>query len=100
MRFNCGKSRQQRCVEHAENTLQHVRIIRTEWTDKFAWWPVRVGEDDCRWLETIQVRYPDAYIVSGFITAIYLADHQVKDIAELGYKVKIMYSNPEYRGKV
>lgn len=26
------------------------------WHDWFAWYPVKISEGDCRWLETIEVR--------------------------------------------
>jgi len=42
MKFNCGESRKE-------------KIKRLEkWHDWFAWHPVRLGEKDCRWFETIQ----------------------------------------------
>ena len=42
MKFNCGDSFKKKC-EKLEN-----------WHGWFAWRPVRVGENDCRWLETVQ----------------------------------------------
>jgi hypothetical protein len=27
------------------------------WHRVFAWWPIRVGENDCRWLETVERQY-------------------------------------------
>jgi hypothetical protein len=45
MRFNCGP------------TAHEKRIARRQWHRWFAWFPVRVGSRDCRWLETIERRY-------------------------------------------
>lgn len=38
MKFSCGSSK----TEIAD------------WHDWFAWHPVRVGDGDCRWLETVE----------------------------------------------
>lgn len=44
MRFNCGPS-------------YSVRMARLrQWHTWFAWYPVRVEEGDCRWLEFIERR--------------------------------------------
>jgi hypothetical protein len=56
MKLNCGETRQ-------------AKIKRLEqWHDWFAWHPVRLGENHCRWLETIQRKgslkwgeYPDEW---------------------------------------
>lgn len=51
MRINCGMTR-----------LEKEEYYR-EWRDWFAWYPVRVGSRDCRWLETIQrTRKNDLYM--------------------------------------
>lgn len=44
MRFNCGPTWQERTA------------LRECWHRWFAWYPVRVGTRDCRWLETIERR--------------------------------------------
>ena len=41
MRFKCGTSYVEKCAK-----LQ-------QWHHWFAWYPVWVGEQDCRWLETV-----------------------------------------------
>lgn len=42
MKFDCGPSRK-------------TKIKRKEsWHDWFAWYPVRLAEHDCRWLETVE----------------------------------------------
>jgi len=42
MRFDCGPSYAEKCA------------AREQWHDWFAWYPVRVGKHDCRWLETVE----------------------------------------------
>lgn len=37
MKIRCGRS-----------------VDKTQWHDWFAWYPVRVAEGDCRWLETVE----------------------------------------------
>lgn len=48
MRFNCGPSFNVK----AEETYSRF----SNWHRWYAWFPVRVGEDDCRWLEWIERR--------------------------------------------
>ncbi len=44
MKIDCGPTRSE-------------RIAKTrDWHDWFAWFPVRVGSHDCRWLEVVQRR--------------------------------------------
>jgi len=59
MRFNCGPSPEER-KRRREEAEKHYREIEAayqaslwQWHDWFAWRPVRVGENDCRWLETV-----------------------------------------------
>jgi hypothetical protein len=42
MKFNCGP------------TWQEKRELEASWHPWFAWYPVRVGSHDCRWLEVIE----------------------------------------------
>ena len=42
MRFNCGKSVQKKLKD------------QREWHSWFAWYPVRVAENDCYWLEYVE----------------------------------------------
>ena len=42
MRFNCGHSTSKK------------NKVKEDWHDWFAWYPVRVAEGDCRWLETVE----------------------------------------------
>lgn len=49
MKLNCGLPRhlrQQAKVEAKKEKLE-------QWHDWFAWYPVRIGSEDCRWLETV-----------------------------------------------
>ena len=44
MKLNCGLT-------------PETNILRTkEWHDWFAWRPVQVADNDCRWFETVQRR--------------------------------------------
>jgi hypothetical protein len=43
MRFNCPKP---------ETWAEKTARLKA-WHRKFAWLPVRVGDDDCRWLEFV-----------------------------------------------
>lgn len=49
MRFDCGKTREQKWTE---------RKFKVEsWNPWFAWHPVRIGPRKCVWLEKIERRY-------------------------------------------
>ncbi len=61
MRIHCGPSVGER------NKLKLIQLKAEKdrldkWCPWFAWYPVRVGEDDCRLFETIERRYPNAYV--------------------------------------
>ena len=45
MKFNCDET----MVERYARKMQR----KMDWHCKFAWWPVRVGVNDCRWLEYV-----------------------------------------------
>lgn len=45
MKFNCGLTQLEKMYS------------QMEWHDYFAWFPIRVGKNDCRWLETVEHRY-------------------------------------------
>ena len=42
MKFKCGPTQ--------EEILEYI----TTWHDYFAWWPTKVADGDCRWMETIE----------------------------------------------
>lgn len=44
MKFDCGE------------TLAEKYERQSQWHPWFAWFPVKVGSHDCRWLETVQRR--------------------------------------------
>jgi len=46
MKFNCGPTQAER--------RQQARDRFCVWHRWFAWFPVRVGSGDCRWLETVE----------------------------------------------
>ena len=45
MKFKCGPTVKE--LYERKETMEN-------WHDHFAWWPVRIARDDCRWLETVQ----------------------------------------------
>ncbi len=56
MRVHCGPSITERQkAQLIQAKLEANRLQR--WTPWFAWYPVRIGEDDCRFMETIERRY-------------------------------------------
>ena len=57
MKFNCGLTREEKDkLREAEDSRIWNEIYNyiTQWHDWFAWYPVRVGSKDCRWLETVE----------------------------------------------
>jgi hypothetical protein len=55
MKFKCGPSEEEL---DKRNALFRAKVkIMENWHDHFAWWPVKMGTADCRWLETVQRRY-------------------------------------------
>lgn len=57
MRFNCG--------ETEKEARRSVEPYYCNWHDWFAWYPVRVGYKDCRWLEVIERKA--GYVGSGLL---------------------------------
>lgn len=57
MKINCGLSPKSR------RALKEIEAARLrEWHDWFAWYPVRMGDNDCRWLETVERKWPFARV--------------------------------------
>ena len=53
MKINCGLSNEEKDrLEESQAKEWYDRI--SVWHNWFAWYPVRVGSKDCRWLETVQ----------------------------------------------
>ncbi len=52
MKFDCAKRK-----DKASARLQRRYDAAVQWHDHFCWWPVNLSYNDCRWLETVQVRY-------------------------------------------
>lgn len=58
MKFDCGPPK---CVS------QYAKKRKMEnWHDHFAWWPIRLGQNDCRWLETVQRKYNHWYTYNNY----------------------------------
>lgn len=66
MKFNCGPSQEVR-DELYRKEYHERRQAREQWHSWYAWFPVRVGEDDCRWLELVErkQRYEFPHIKCG-----------------------------------
>ena len=53
MKFDCGE-------DPLKKGLREEDRLRG-WHTKFAWFPVRIGDNDCRWLEFVERKCPSAY---------------------------------------
>jgi len=51
MKINCGP------------TFEERRDAKRQWHAWYAWHPVRIDSNDCRWLETIQRRQRGNYYI-------------------------------------
>lgn len=49
MKLNCGPSAEER----DRQARRKAREYWCNWHRWFAWFPVRIGENDCRWLEYV-----------------------------------------------
>ncbi len=89
MKFNCG------ITPETERTLfelnAHVEVDRLQkWHQVFAFWPVQLGECDCRWLEWVWRRYPNAYFLQD--------DRELPDQVRTGtpqYRARDYFTDPE-----
>lgn len=55
MKLNCGPDAQERQDIRDSKALAR-KTKRRQWHTWFAWYPVRVGKRDCRWLEFVHRR--------------------------------------------
>lgn len=88
MKFNCGLSKNERLIAI-------VGRIRN-WHAKFAWLPVRVGDNDCRWLEFVEVRYPRACLISKYGQILY-SEAEIRCALTWPDKLHLMRRKVEYR---
>ena len=59
MKINCGPSADAKVLLARERLRQDWENL-SKWHTVFAFFPIRVGENDCRWLEYIERRFfPD-----------------------------------------
>jgi hypothetical protein len=61
MKFNCGPS------PLVKEQLRKVRLEKKaeglmRWHHWFAWYPVRIDENHCRWLEIVERKMNNAYV--------------------------------------
>lgn len=61
MKFDCGKR------SRSQHVTSRHRALRL-WHRWFAWYPVRIGQHDCRWLEFVQRKgtYKEYYDFDGY----------------------------------
>lgn len=52
MKWDCGKRKRERIAR-----LIAYYTAAQEWHDVFVWWPKKLADNDCRWMETIQQRF-------------------------------------------
>lgn len=55
MKFDCGPTRTEK-RKLKEEKIKKKYAHLSKWHKRFAWFPVKVGSHDCRWLETIEKR--------------------------------------------
>ena len=65
MKFNCGLSREAK-IRKEKELFESRAACLVEWHNWFAWIPTRVDENDCRWLETIERKYEEAFWFDDF----------------------------------
>lgn len=65
MRLKCGKTKRERLNLHWLACGRRADWLK-KWHTVFAWLPVRVGPNDCRWLERVARRYPDARVAASW----------------------------------
>ena len=53
MKFNCGLTAYEE-LELAHQQCSMLNSKESEWVRIFAWLPVRVAKNDCRWLEYVE----------------------------------------------
>lgn len=75
MKFNCGKKRD--WLKDYDAAVDYWR----QWRPWFAWRPVRVGDDDCRWLETVERRANTVY-TGGLVFVYTPTDFEYREVAE------------------
>lgn len=56
MKLRCGRYREALAHRRLQRRIAACEKSR-QWRRKFAWWPVKMGQHDCRWLEVYEERY-------------------------------------------
>ena len=72
MKFKCGPTEEEK-KDQIRKAEVDVRLMSC-WRRWFAWYPVKVDDGDCRWLETILYRYPNAFVDIKFLSDGYKAN--------------------------
>ena len=61
MKINCGPGKDLARALRRQKARELLPKLK-EWHDFFALLPRRIDDYDCRWMETIQRRFPDAFV--------------------------------------
>ena len=77
MKFDCGE----RFMLRQRGELRAKRY--NDWHKRFAWFPIKVGNHDCRWLEFVERKCPTCFYgdwFTGVITTTYGNDIEYRAI--------------------
>lgn len=65
MKFYCGPSKEEKARKAYQRYLEWVEYLKN-WHDKFLWWPRRMEDGYCHWLETVERRVFDVLADSEY----------------------------------
>ena len=63
MKFNCGPTREERLAKKKSIAIKH-KLEDEQWHKWFAWYPVKIGKNDCRWMTTVERIFIGAEVYS------------------------------------
>jgi hypothetical protein len=84
MKFNCGPTKKQKLEKKAEKMRRGVF--------EFLWFPERLDNNECRWLEFCIVEYRKCHVYDGYYgpriwdvnrRVIYKGDPEYKELAKI-----------------
>lgn len=76
MKFNCGLTRTEK-VDLAWEEVKRLNREEQPWVKVFAWLPIRVGKQDCRWFEYVEKRSRCYELGLKFLTSTWFAEPKV-----------------------
>ncbi len=92
MKFKCGPTQAEREVkEKAQQEKLHRKYVWKRW---FAWYPVKVNDGDCRWLEFVE-RRPAYILYTSFGpkadgAMAYYIDYSIFGCIDASYKYRVI----------